>query len=65
MRVSWENFVDAKKLVRIKEIIELWEAKLQQVNCILYSNPLTFDISTVQKGQVHVICLFLSPSSLS
>ena len=65
MRVSWENFVDAKKLVRIKEIIELWEAKLQQVNCILYLDPLTFDISSVQEGQVHVICLFLSPSSLS
>ena len=65
MRVSWENFVDAKKLVRIKEIIELWEAKLQQVNCILYSDPLTFDISTVQKGQVNVIWLFLSPLSLS
>ena len=28
------NFVDAKKLVRIKEIIELWEVELQRVNCI-------------------------------
>ena len=65
MRVSWENFVSAKKSVRIKEIIELWEAKLQRVNCILYSDPLTFDISTVQKGQVNVIWLFLSPLSLS
>ena len=65
MRVSWENFVSAKKSVRIKEIIELWEAKLQRVNCIFYSDPLTFDISTVQKGQVNVIWLFLSPLSLS
>ena len=30
-----ENFVSAKKLVRIKEIIELWEVELQRVNCII------------------------------
>ena len=27
------NFVGAKILVRIKEIIELWEVELQRVNC--------------------------------
>ena len=27
------NFVSSKKLVQIKEIIELWEADLQRVNC--------------------------------
>ena len=29
------NFVVAKKLVRIKEIIELWEIELQRINCKL------------------------------
>ena len=33
-RISREIFSTAKKLVWIKEIIQLWEAELQRVNCI-------------------------------
>ena len=29
-----ENLVDATKLVRINEFIELWEVELQRVKCI-------------------------------
>ena len=38
------NFVGAKKLAQIKEIIELWKVELQRVSCISnHSLGLTLD----------------------
>ena len=59
MKVIYENFmgnlVGAKKLVRIKEIIELQEAKLQTVYFLLHQNNENRSMSISISNYINLI----------